>query len=257
MDPPKRGRGRPRKIKIQEPPIIPENPEPEPGPEIPEPEPEPTPEIPEPPPEITEPDIIHLVGALPTMEASSPEAPPQAPVKPSASTIVYLPAPSSVEDAKVMVDEKARRNNALIKIKRYRENFEAVRAMRFNEDWSTDALESHLEDIRRIISNKTGGILVKSAYTMACKGVEVGTCAIGMKTYGLADLLSKNKEIDSILLELNCELGVGNLPAHVRLAMATVSTVFVLDSVNKRAEVLSSFKKEAVNESIANKYGDL
>ena len=78
-----------------------------------------------------------------------------------------------------------------------------------------------------------------------------------MKTYGLSDLLSKNKEIDDILKEIQSEMGVGNLPAHVRLAMATISTVFVLDSVNKRAEVLGNFKKEAVNETIANKYGDL
>ena len=106
-------------------------------------------------------------------------------------------------------------------------------------------------------SSKTSLMLVKSAYTLGVKGVEVGTCAIGMKTYGLSDLLSKNKEIDSILLELNCELGVGHLPAHVRLLMATVSTVFVLDSVNKRAEVLGNFKKEAVNSEITSKYGDL
>ena len=189
------------------------------------------------------------------MEASSPEAPPQAPVE-IREKIVYVSAP--VDEAKVdPKDEKARRNDALTKIKRYRENFQAVKAMRFNEDGSTEYLESHLEDIRIMISSKTSLMLVKSAYTMGVKGVEIATCSAGMKTYGLSDLLSKSKEIDDILKEIQCELGVGNLPAPARLAMATISSVFVLDSINKRAEVLGNFKKEAVNESISSKYGDL
>ena len=169
-------------------------------------------------------------------------------------TVVYLQAPEPVFDES---KEKARRHSALTKVKRYRESFEAVRAMKFSEEWSTDAIESHLEDIRIMISSKTTGLLVKSAYTMGVKGVEVGTCMAGMKTYGLADLLSKNAEIDSILKEIQCELGVGTIPPMHRLALATISTVFVLDSVNKRAEVLGSFKKERVAENIASKYHDL
>ena len=169
-------------------------------------------------------------------------------------TIVYMPAPEPVFDES---KEKARRHSALTKVKRYRESFEAVRAMRFSEDWSTDAIESHLEDIRIMISSKTTGLLVKSAYTMGVKGIEVATCSIGMKTYGLSELLSRNAEVDSILKEIQCELGVGTIPATHRLMLATISTVFVLDSVNKRAEVLGSFKKEPVAESVSNKYSDL
>ena len=190
-------------------------------------------------------------------ERSEPEAVPDtvAPVAEAVHPqIIYMPAPEPVIDES---KEKARRNSALTKVKRYRESFEAVRAMRFSEDWSTDAIESHLEDIRIMISSKTTGLLVKSAYTMGVKGVEVGTCMIGMKTYGLADLLSKNAEIDSILKEIQCELGVGTIPPMHRLALATISTVFVLDSVNKRAEVLGNFKKEPVAENISNKYSDL
>ena len=257
----KRSRGRPRKNKIPEP--EPEIPEPEPEIPVPEPEiPEPEPEIPEPEPEIPEkapeiPDseeVIYLSGSKYEEAAPTP-----GPVPPNLNSveirekIVYVTAPT--EDH--VVDDKARRLNALTKIKRYRENFDAVRKMKFNENGSTDALESHLEDIRIMISSKTSLMLVKSAYTLGVKGVEVGTCAIGMKTYGLSDLLSKNAEIDAILKELQCEIGIGNLPAHTRLALATISTVFVLDSVNKRAEVLSAFKGEVVNESISNKYGDL
>ena len=256
MDAPKRGRGRPRKS------IIPINQTEEliftnnstdlsdiQGPEI----------APIPLPQISEEEVIQLVG-----DASHEEEEPacvanvvvpdrEDVVEPK---IVYLSAPivEPVVDASI---EKARRNSALTKIKRYRESFEAVRAMKYSEEWSTDALESHLEDVRIMISSKTTGLLVKSAYTMGVKGIEVGTCAIGMKTYGLADLLSKIAEIDSILKEIQCELGVGTIPPGHRLMLATISTVFVLDSVNKRAEVLGSFKKEPVNENISSKYSDL
>ena len=255
MDPPKRGRGRPRKIKYQPEELLFTNNVEDLSdiPEAPKGEPEPRTEV-----EADE--IIHMEGDGSHAEAlvHEPVVEPEmkTPVKP---TIVYLPAPvdTKADDAKVMMDEKARRNNALTKIKRYRENFEAVRAMKFNEDGPTEYLESHLEDIRIMISSKTSLMLVKSAYKMGVKGVEIATCSVGMKTYGLSDLLSKSKEIDDILKEIQCELGVGNLPAPARLAMATLSTVFVLDSINKRAEVLSTFKREAVNESITSKYGDL
>ena len=169
-------------------------------------------------------------------------------------TVVYLPAPEPMIDES---KEKARRHSALTKVKRYRESFEAVRAMKFSDEWSTDSIESHLEDIRIMISSKTTGLLVKSAYTMGVKGIEVGTCMVGMRTYGLADLLSKNAEIDSILKEIQCELGVGTIPPMHRLALATISTVFVLDSVNKRAEVLGNFKKENTNPDVQMKYSDL
>ena len=192
------------------------------------------------------PDAVRELEA-PNRVMDDPTPPPQ-------PTVVYLPAPEPVFDES---KEKARRHSALTKVKRYRESFEAVRAMKFSEDWSTDAIESHLEDVRIMISSKTTGLLVKSAYTMGVKGIEVGTCMVGMRTYGLADLLSKNAEIDSILKEIQCELGVGTIPPMHRLALATISTVFVLDSVNKRAEVLGNFKKENTNPDVQMKYSDL
>jgi len=78
-----------------------------------------------------------------------------------------------------------------------------------------------------------------------------------MKTYGLSDMLSKNTEIDALLKEVSCELGVGHIPATTRLMLATVQTVLVLDSVNKRAEVLGSFKAGPVNADIQDKFKDL
>ena len=254
----KRGRGRPRKINIPEEVIITNN-----SADLSDLKNINAPEIVQAGPEIAEEEVIHLVGDS-SHEEEEPEVVANVPVPevvpepvPAVAIepkIVYMPAPPPVVDPSI---EKARRNSALTKIKRYRESFEAVRAMRFSEEWSTDALESHLEDVRIMISSKTTGLLVKSAYTMGVKGIEVGTCAIGMKTYGLADLLSKNAEIDSILKEIQCELGVGTIPPGHRLMLATISTVFVLDSVNKRAEVLGSFKQEPVNETISSKYSDL
>ena len=197
---------------------------------------------------------MDLPDAVRELEARTSATEVLAPQPQPQPTVVYLPAPEPVFDES---KEKARRHSALTKVKRYRESFEAVRAMKFSEEWSTDAIESHLEDVRIMISSKTTGLLVKSAYTMGVKGVEVGTCMAGMKTYGLADLLSKNAEIDSILKEIQCELGVGTIPPMHRLALATISTVFVLDSVNKRAEVLGNFKKENTNPDVQMKYSDL
>ena len=169
-------------------------------------------------------------------------------------TIVYMPAPEPVFDES---KEKARRHSALTRIKKYREAFPAIGAMRFSEDWSTDALESHLEDIRIAVSAKNTGLLVKGVYLAGIKGIEVGTCAVGVKSYGLTDLLSKSAEIDGLIKEVSCEMGVGHVPATTRLLLATMQTVFVLDSVNRRAELLGSFKKEEVNVELKSKYNDL
>ena len=169
-------------------------------------------------------------------------------------TVVYLPAPEPVFDES---KEKARRHSALTRIKKYREAFPAIGAMRFSEDWSTDALESHLEDIRIAVSAKNTGLLVKGVYLAGIKGIEVGTCAVGVKSYGLTDLLSKSAEIDGLIKEVSCEMGVGHVPATTRLLLATMQTVFVLDSVNRRAELLGNFKQEPIAETISSKYSDL
>ena len=259
METPKRGRGRPRKSANI--PIIPE-------------------EViftnnrvdisdlksdqiaPEAPHQETEEEVIHMAGdqehEAPKMEAPEAVTEIVAPQVVEAQAvppqIVYLPAPEPVFDE---AKEKARRHSALTRIKKYREAFPAIGAMRFSEDWSTDALESHLEDIRIAVSAKNTGLLVKGVYLAGIKGIEVGTCAVGVKSYGLTDLLSKSAEIDGLIKEVSCEMGVGHVPATTRLLLATMQTVFVLDSVNRRAELLGSFKKEEVNVELKSKYNDL
>jgi len=240
-DPPKRKRGRPRKT-----------PPPAPAAEPPEeiiiqaPEPEAAPEE----------EVIHLSGGgEPEAEAPPDERaaePPTAPEAQHETAVAYVPQPPQ-DDAK----ERARRHAALTKVKRYRESFPAVRAMPFSEEWSTVAIESHLEDIRITVSSRTTGLIVKSAYVAGVKGLEVGTCMVGMKTYGLADLVARNAEIDSILKEVQAELGIGTIPPMQRLALATMSVCFVLDSSNRKAEAMAGFKKEPVNVQLRTKYGDL
>ena len=190
----------------------------------PPPEPEPAP----PPPPRPAQDVLEMLRTAP----SSPMAPP--------------------------ADDKATRRELLGKIKKYRESFPAVAAMRFSEEWSAEELESHLENIRVAVSAKTTGVLVKNAYILGVKGLEVGGTAVGLKVYGLSDLLSRSAEIDSILKEIQCELPVLARigPGH-RLALATFGAALALDSANRKAEVLGNFKSAPVAEAVSNKYKDL
>ena len=184
---------------------------------------------PSPPPRIS-PDVPEMLRA-PSMQASPPSPPP---------------------------DGKANRRELLGKIKKYRESFPAVAAMRFNEEWGTEELESHLESIRVAVSAKTTGVLVKSAYLMSVKGLEVGGTAVGLRVYGLSDLLSRSAEVDSILKEIQCELPVlGHIGPGHRLALATFGAALALDSANRKAEVLGQFKAAPVNEAVSQKYEDL
>ena len=239
--PKKRGRGRPRKT-----------PAPAPEPATIEPE-----EVFIMSPEQAPPAVDNAVEEIELQgytREPEPEPEPAAPA-PEAKRepdVVYITQPQP-DEAK----ERARRHAALTKVKRYRESFPAVRAMPFSEDWSTSAIESHLEDVRIMVSSRTTGLIVKSVYVAGVRGIEAATTMAGMKTYGLADLLSRNTEIESILKELQAEMGVGNIPPAHRLALATLSTVFVLDSSNRKAETLAGFKTSPVNVELKNRYGDL
>ena len=186
----------------------------------------------------------------PTPEPALEPEPEPVPARPEPA-VVYTPPPPDVEK------EKARRAAVISKIRRYRESFAAVRSMHFSESWSIDALESHLDDVRVAVSTKNTGLLVKGVYLAGVKGVEVGSCALGVKAYGLTEILSRSAEIDGLLKEVSCEMGIGHIPAHTRLAVATVQAVFVLDSANKKAEALAGFKSTAVNGELQNKYGDI
>jgi len=262
----KRGRGRPRKT-----------PKPEAPPPAPEPEPARASTPMPPPPREYHNEVEELLMPRTTVDTSDiaramappPELPRAAPDEdevirlPTMEDEVAAPRGNLPQPPIVLtspppppVDENKRRT-VLTRIKRYRESFEAVRAMPFKDDWPLEKLEAHLEEIRIVVGSKTTHVLVKHTYLAAVKGIEVGTCAISMKTYGLTELVAKSAEIDSILKELAAEMGVGAVPPAHRLAIATIGAVLQLDSANKKALVLAGFKKEPVNESINMKYADL
>ena len=164
--------------------------------------------------------------------------------------VFAMPPAAPVEDA-------AARRSVLSKIKKYRESFDAVRAMKFDEEWPLNKLEAHLEDVRIAVGSKSSHVLVKHTYLAAIRGVEMATCAAGMKTYGLVSVLQSNSEVDNALKQLAAEIGIGSVPPGHRLAIATIGAVLALDSANRKAEVLAGFKAEPVNESIQMKYESL
>ena len=93
---------------------------------------------------------------------------------------------------------------------------------------------------------------------MGVKGLEVGGTAVGLKIYGLSDLLSRSAEVDSILKEIQCELPmIGHIGPGHRLALATFGAALALDSANRKSEVLGTFKAAPVSETVSSKYGDL
>ena len=252
----RRGRGRPRKT-----------PQPAPTPEPVEVEHAPMPEAPRY-------DVEELLMPNHTVDTSDiaralPPPPPSMPERDDAEMIhlpsmvdapetrmSYTPPPPSYAPSPP-VEDATERKKVLTRIRRYRESFDAVRAMSFNEEWSLEKLNNHLDAIRTTVGSKTTHVLVKHSYLAAVKGIEVGTCAIQMKTYGLTDLISKSSEIDSILKEVAAEMGIGAVPPAHRLALATIGAVLQLDSANRKAAVLAGFKSEQVNGNIHMKYEDL
>ena len=262
----KRGRGRPRKT-----------PKPEVPPSAPEPEPMParasTP-MPPPPREYHN-EIEELLIPRTTVDTSDiarAMAPPPEPTRaaPDEDEVIRLPTmedevaaprgnlpPPPIVLTSPPPEDAARRRAVLSRIRKYRESFDAVRAMKFDEEWSTEKLEAHLEDIRIAVGSKSSTVLVKHTYLAGVRGLEMATCAMGLKTYGLVSVLSANAEVDCALKQLAAEIGIGSVPPGHRLAIATIGAVLALDSANRRNETLSSFKKESVNENISMKYADL
>ena len=240
--PKKRGRGRPRKI-------------------VPEPVPAPVLE-----PVVEEVEVIQLDGGdlsdIARHVEQMPEPVPAPEPEPVEPEIIQLPPPAPIpgfHTAKpVESNDVDKKKEVLQKIRRYRESFEAVRAMRGpSDDASLEALEAHLETIRVTVSCKNTHAVVKGAYTVGVKGVEILTTKVGMKTYGLSQMLSQSGEVDSILKELECEIGLGHVPPMQRLFFVTLSSAIVLDGANRRAEILGGFKKAEVSQEVAGKYKDL
>ena len=250
--PKKRGRGRPKKV-VAAP--IPEMLEDEPLEETPFP----NEIIPLACPAPSEPDEEERVtlAAIPDLEetpftfAPSPQAAEPTVFAAQAQPMaVFTPRPSPPDD-------KEERRQIIDKIKKYRQGFDAARALPFHEDMSTDALRAMLDDIRLSISSRNTSMVFRTGYLTAVKGVELVGTKVGMKCYGLADCLGKSQDVADCLRELEVECGLKYISPWKRLAFISVSTAVVLHGVNQRAEMLAGFKSEPVSPVLDAKYRDL
>ena len=154
-------------------------------------------------------------------------------------------------------DDRDERRQLIDRIKKYRQGFDAAKALPFNEDMSTDRLRSLLDDIRLSISSRNTSLIFRSGYLTAVKGVELVGTKTGLRCYGLSDALGKSAEVSDLLKEIEAEVGIKYVSPWKRLAFITVTTAVVLDGLNRRAELLATYKQEAVNPVLDERYKDL
>ena len=154
-------------------------------------------------------------------------------------------------------DDRDERRQLIDRIKKYRQGFDAAKALPFNEEMSTERLRSLLDDIRLCISSRNTSLIFRSGYLTAVKGVELVGTKTGLRCYGLADALGKSAEVADLLKEIEAEVGIKYVSTWKRLAFITVTTAVVLDGMNQRAELLATYKSEPVNPVLDERYKDL
>ena len=204
------------------------------------------------------------------IEVSHGEEEERVNMAPIPEDVTFAPAPASLEMQPVpppppMVftpkpqppDDRDERRQLIDKIKKYRQGFDAAKALPFNEDMSTDKLRSLLDDIRLCISSRNTSLIFRSGYLTAVKGVELVGTKTGLRCYGLSDALGKSVEVADLLKEIEAEVGIKYISPWKRLAFITVTTAVVLDGMNRRAELLATYKSEPVNQVLDEKYKDL
>ena len=249
--PKKRGRGRPRKNPIIEPPAPPAEVVIMEGVDVDEPQTIELPKL----------DLGYVeheeerVSLAPIPEEAPVEAP--APVPEPEPPMLTYNTPSRYVITPSPPDDKEERRQLIDKIKKYRTGFDAARALPFNEDMPTDKLRSLLDDIRLTISSRNTSLLFRNGYLTMTKGVELVGAKAGVKCYGLADTLSKSAEVSDLLKEMEAEIGIKYISPWKRLVFLTISTAVVLHGLNQRAEVLAEYKAAPVNPSLDAKYKDL
>ena len=118
--------------------------------------------------------------------------------------VPYVPAPPPPPPPMVFApkpqppDDRDERRQLIDRIKKYRQGFDAAKALPFNEDMSTDRLRSLLDDIRLSISSRNTSLIFRSGYLTAVKGVELVGTKTGLRCYGLADALGKSAEVSDL-----------------------------------------------------------
>ena len=254
----KKGRGRPRKIKPE--PVI------EPATVI-----EPTPPSPPPEAEVPQPmrtvveestgftNMHYLNGSaidLSDIAKAEPEPEPEPPVF-NTPNFNYSPISQPAQPSESAEDYKERR--ALIsKIGKYKKEFEFANSIVLNEDAPLHQIRTQLDEIRMLIQNKTTGILIKRTYLTSVSTLElVGKKTNVAKLNGLTDLLSRSAEVDECLKLISCELDLGYISPYKKLAFITLSSAYVLHTLNAKAEIFTEFGKTPANPNVTAQYADL
>ena len=144
------------------------------------------------------------------------------------------------------------------KLKRYATEFPAFATQAINPDAPINSLKNQLDEIRGLIQNKTTGILLKRTYLTSVSTLEViGAKTNTAKLNGLADLLSRSEEVDECLKQLSCELAVGYISPIKKLAFITLSSAYVLHTLNQKSEIFNEFSKTAAKAEVVEGFKDL
>ena len=141
-------------------------------------------------------------------------------------------------------DDDSERQGIINKLKKYQASFIVCANININYEGKTSYLKEKQEEFKNSIGSKNTMAILKSCYIASVKGVEFVGSKANMKLYGLADMLSKNDEVDNIIKELHCEhmSGLKMKPEH-RLLLITISSAMVVNGINKWSELLNEFSK--------------
>ena len=265
-----RGRGRPRKVKPIDETLLPtiiEKDEPPRMVVVDDPEP------------VNFTEVVNLNGGLDLSDIAKPveiedawHAPAEAEPEPVHQDFNDVPKPSSMPSFSLGItpspmvpqesceSEADRKERFLLigKLKRYAAEFPAFATQSINPDASLNVLKNQLDEIRGLIQNKTTVILLKRTYLTSVSTLEL----VGKKTHtakldGLADLLSRSEEVDECLKQLACEFAVGYISPVKKLAFITLSSAYVLHTMNQKSEIFNEFSKEKAKAEVVEGFKDL
>ena len=213
-------------------------------------------------------EIVNLSGGLdledlaktPELEAE-PEVIPEPPVAPMQSFSFSSLSPSiftqppPVEESE---EDRILRASLMGKLKRYATEFPAFAQPPPAPDASLHTLRTQLDEVRGMIQNKTTAVLIKRAYLTSVSTLEI----FGKKTRtanldGLADLMARSSEVDECLKQISCEIDLGYISPIKKLAFITVSSAYILNTMNAKAKVFEEFGKENVKADTLKTFADL
>ena len=168
--------------------------------------------------------------------------------------------PSPVVPQASCESESDRKERLLLigKLKRYATEFPAFATQSINPDAPINVLKNQLDEIRGLIQNRTTGILLKRTYLTSVSTLEL----VGKKTHtakldGLADLLSRSEEVDECLKQLACEMHIEYISPIKKLMFITLSSAYVLHTMNQKSEIFNEFSKTAAKAEVVEGFKDL